>query len=355
MDEISHVMILTGAGFSVDAGLPASVQLCDNLKEYLTELCSDSTNQEAKDLLALFYFLLGCIRFQRGRLGLDPDVGINIEQMATAALRLRSRSTDPLAPYVSFWNEKILEFEARNPDILERFSELIFARLREWLSTPAAHRIEYINRLSDFHNRKMSVHIFTLNYDLLVETALTNAGRSFVNGFKDGSWNPSVYGSNTDLCLFKLHGSLDWIDDEVYGICSLKFGRHPKAEDFEILKPPLLIFGTDSKLTGKDPFLTLVHAFSSGLLKAKVLVVIGYSFSDSYINEIIAQRLRENLSLRVLIVAPHAGPLQRTHTFLAGNPRVRTVEMKAASALNEGHVRRAVMELHDQVNTEVPF
>jgi NAD-dependent SIR2 family protein deacetylase len=355
MENVFPVMILTGAGFSVDAGLPESVQLCYKLKEYLTELCGDFGNQEATNHLALFYFLVGCIRFQRGRMGQDPDGNINIEQVATAALRLRSRGTDPLAPYVSFWNEKILQFEANNPQILERFSEMIFARLRAWLATPAPHRIEYINRLADIQNQDTSVQIFTLNYDLLIEAALTNAGKHFINGFKNGSWSASIYESSADLAVFKLHGSLDWIDDEVYGVCSLEFDRHPKAEDFEILKPPLLIFGTDAKMTGKDPFLTLVHAFSAGLLKSKVLVVIGYSFSDLHINEIVAQRLRDNLSLRVLIVAPQAESLQRAHSFLAGNPRVRTLEMKAANALNDGYVRRMVAELREQVNTEIPF
>ena len=57
--------------------------------------------------------------------------------------------------------------------------------------------------------------------------------------------------------------------------------RHPRAEDFEANATPLLILCTDSKLTGKDPFLTLVHAFAEQLRTTNVLLAIGYSFSDA--------------------------------------------------------------------------
>ena len=39
-----------------------------------------------------------------------------------------------------------------------------------------------------------------------------------------------------------------------------------------------------------------VHAFAEQLRSAQVLVAIGYSFSDVYINEIVEQRMRETNS-----------------------------------------------------------
>lgn len=339
----------------MDAGLPHSVTLAEKLKGFLIGQAGETKNEEGKVLLGLLYFILGGIRFQWGRLGDDPDQAINIEQIATAALRLRLRHNDPLAPYVSAWADRIMSLEAQQAGALERFSDTIFARLKEWLATPAPERIEYVNRMADLHDREACISIFSLNYDLLIETALTNAYRPFVNGFREGRWQPEVFSATDAIRLYKLHGSLDWVDDEMHGICSLTYDRHPRAEDFEVNKSPLLIFGTDFKLSGKDPFLTLVHAFSEQLRATQVLVAIGYSFSDQYINDIVEQRMRDNLPLRLLIVSPNADQIKRRVSFLENSPRVATIEGAAQEALNSGKVRNHVLHLLKETKQEAPF
>jgi len=355
MSRSKVVSCLAGGGLSVDAGLPDSVELANKFKVYLQELAGDSKNCEAKSQLELLYFLLGGIRFQRARHGIDPDQPINIEQIATAALRLKYRRDDPLAPYVASWNEKIAEFEAEEEGALDRFGEVIFARLKDWLATPTKEKIDYINRLGDLHRDNTHVALFTLNYDLLIETAFANANRKLVNGFKDGQWDPRLFHEMDAMRLYKLHGSLDWVDDEMHGICSLRYDRHPRAEDFEANAAPLLIFGTDSKLTGKDPFVSLVYAFSEQLRGTNVLVVIGYSFSDVYVNEIIAQRMRDNLRLRLVIVSPHAHDLKQSKSFLENSPRVTAIDSKAFAALNNGVVRDVVGRLVEETIEEAPF
>lgn len=349
------IAFLTGAGFAVDAGLPHSAALASKLKEYLVSLAAGPNNQEAKIQLSLLYFLLGGIRFQWGRLGSDPDQSINIEQIATAALRLRHRGSDPLSPYVASWSEKITEFEAAQQGVLEKFSEVIFARLRQWLTTPAADKIEYVNRIGDLHDKDTSVSIFSLNYDLIIESAFASTKRPLANGFKGGRWDPRLLRDHKRIRLFKLHGSLDWVDDEMHGICSLSFDRHPKAEDFEELKPPLLIFGTDAKLSGKDPFLTLTHSFSEELRVANLLVVIGYSFTDHHINEIIEQRMRENLPLRMIVVSPSSSRIKDSRAFLEKNPRVLPIDAEAKAALNDGLVKQTVIDLLRETAVEAPF
>jgi hypothetical protein len=355
MPRSVNVNFLVGAGLCVDAGLPHSVELAERLKGYLEEQSRNGAADDSKIQIALLYFLIGGIRYQWARLGHDPDEAINIEQIATAALRLRHRGSDPLAPYVASWSEKILEFEGNSEGVFGRFSELIFARLKEWLATPQRSRIEYINRLADLHDSKVRVSIFSLNYDLVVETAFTNAERKFVNGFNNGRWDPNLFEESSAICLYKLHGSLDWVDDEMYGICSLEFDRHPKAEDFEANALPLLIFGTDAKLSGKDPFLTLVHAFSEHLRVANVLVAIGYGFTDVYVNEIVDQRMRDNLSLKLIIVSPHAERIKKASPFLDNNPRVLALESSALDALNNGVVRDAVVRTIREAKQEIPF
>ena len=86
-----------------------------------------------------------------------------------------------------------------------------------------------------------------------------------------------------------------------------------------------------------------------------MLVVIGYSFSDTYVIEIIAQRMRDNLPLRVIIVSPHAGDLKQSNSFLENSPRVTTIDSKALPALNNGVVRDVVARLLEETLEEAPF
>jgi len=113
----------------------------------------------------------------KGGQGANPDQPVNIEQIATAALRLRFRHEDPLAPYVSGWSDRIVDLEGQQDGALERFSDVIFARLKEWPATPSPQQIEYLNRITDLLGREACISIFSLNYDLLLETALVNAQR----------------------------------------------------------------------------------------------------------------------------------------------------------------------------------
>src|SRR6266403_4934956 len=136
MSAPAKVNYLIGAGLCVDAGLPHSVALAQRLKTYLEEESGAAQTIDAKTNVGLLYFLVGGIRFQRARLGIDPDQLINIEQIATAALRLQHRRNDPLAPYVASWSEKIMEFEGQSHAVFSRFSDVIFARLKQWLATP---------------------------------------------------------------------------------------------------------------------------------------------------------------------------------------------------------------------------
>ena len=141
----------------------------------------------------------------------------------------------------------------------------------------------------------------------------------------------------------------------MYGICSLIFDRHAKAEDFEVRKATAPIFGTNSKLTGRDPFLTLVHAFAQQLRSAQILVAIGYSFSDKYINEIIEQRMRDNLPLRLVLVSPDADTIKQSRPFLENSPRVTPIKLGAKEAVNGGSVRDVILHLLQETQQEAPF
>ena len=212
-------------------------------------------------------------------------------------------------------------------------------------------------RLADLCDVASGVDIFTLNYDLGVETALTTAKKTFCNGFQDGgTWNPAQLEKQERIRLLKLHGSLDWVEDEIYGICSLEFPRHENAENMigEETRPAL-IFGTANKLSPREPFLTLAYYFSKSVLRSPVLAVIGYSFGDEYVNQIIEQGIRRNPKLRVVVVSPNASKSIEKLSFLRGYPRVTHIDEKAEVALNTGSLLARIGENLDDIEEEEPF
>jgi hypothetical protein len=368
MTETRRITVLAGAGLCKDAGLPTSTELAAMLQTVLVEVSTSFSERipqqerhRAKLHLATYRFLNGAIRFQQGILDQDPSQQINIEQIAVAAEELQNRAFNPLSPYTSGWHDRLVELERQAPDLLSTFTDFIYSQLEHWLELPEANvgKVHYIRNLADVCNDGYGLDIFTLNYDLCVETALTiYAKKKFENGFTEESgWQPDSLQENAQIRLFKLHGSLDWVEDSAYGLCSLRYPRHKYAENIEGENvKPLLIFGTAHKLTPREPFLSLAYTFSQTVLATTVLVIIGYSFGDEYVNQIVRQGIEKNPKLRVLVIAPGADTLVAKTPFLQGRtPRVVSLALKAAEALAEGRYLRAVRDLIAGASSEEPF
>jgi hypothetical protein len=365
MSGQTRVTMLTGAGLCKDAGLPTSTELANKLQEALiSSASSDGSSQEDRDRaklhLATYRFLNGGIRFQLGILDRDPNQAINIEQIAVAAEELQNRSLNPLSPYASGWHDRLVEIERRAPDILSTFTSFIYSQLEHWLSLndERTAKLHYLRNLFEICNDKCGVDIFSLNYDLCIETALQRyAKRDFTNGFTEEGWDPETFDKDALIRLYKLHGSLDWVEDEAYGLCSLQYPRNKWAENIEgESAKPLLIFGTAHKLTPREPFLSLAYAFSQAVLKTTVLAIIGFSFGDEYVNQIIRQGIEKNPRLRVLVVAPHANSQIQQVSFLQGRaPRVEPLDATASEALTNGSFLNRLRGLLERASDDEPF
>ncbi len=354
-----RIAFLVGAGLVQDAHLPLSNELTRKLRDTLLKSCDDEKVDDAKRRLAalhlaLFRFLSGGIHFQEGILNRDPDLPVNIEQLAVAALELQARFQNPLAPYTSGWHQRLVELEAQEPSLLSGFVEFIYSQLTEWLAFRDVQDIAYLARLADAC-KNTGVDVFSLNYDLCIETALTHWDQSFVNGFTPEGWRPvELNGNDCPLRLFKLHGSLDWVEDEEFGLCSLRYPRHKFAGDMEGVRRPLLIFGTHHKLSPREPFLSLAYQFSQRVLDTSLLVVIGYSFGDAHVNEIVIQGVRRNPRLHVVVVSPEFPSFVQTHPQLSRNPRVVLMPSTARDALNNGGLLQRIKNRIKEIG-EVPF
>jgi len=151
--------------------------------------------------------------------------------------------------------------------------------------------------------RENPVEIFTTNYDLLMEQALEGIHVPYFDGFP-GSREPffNFQAMESDIpsqwaCLWKLHGSISWYQDSKNRV----FRSSSDEESISNLsdKGPinLSIHPSHRKYeeSRKMPYLAMMDKFGNFLKQPNsVLVMCGYSFGDSHINDVIEQGIESN-------------------------------------------------------------
>ncbi|RLA53893.1 MAG: hypothetical protein DRR42_03500 [Gammaproteobacteria bacterium] len=172
-------------------------------------------------------------------------------------------------------------------------------------------------------NKDLSrISIFTTNNDLLSEKALDALNINFNNGFGGGLdrvFNPArfhyTFSKKIDanlekfepldnmVYLHKLHGSISWVEQENNSLFNIQeipvIGGQLKGD-----KKHVLIYPTPLKQTQSlgSPYSDLIREFQTKLsLPNSVIFIIGYSFSDEHLNNIIYQSLASNSSISVVI------------------------------------------------------
>lgn len=159
----------------------------------------------------------------------------------------------------------------------------------------------------NFINRDYEKEIFTLNYDLLVEKALEKASLPYFSGFI-GNVKPffitdsvedfqGVYVKQSWVKLWKLHGSLNFVKDASDKIC---IDNSVKSSENLLIYPSM-----DKYLSSrKAPYISYLDRLRKYLInKEKIVFVLGYSFGDDHINEVIVNGLNNNHRLSVIAFA----------------------------------------------------
>lgn len=175
-----------------------------------------------------------------------------------------------------------------------------------------------INRNKDLSR----INVFTTNNDLFNETALDSLNIHYINGFSGGLkkyFNPAffnyTYSKRMDtslekfepvknmLYLYKIHGSVNWVEDS--SNANNYFNIRELVEIPDGYDGAAMIYPTPLKQNKSlgSPYVDLFREFQHKLLEPNsVLFVIGYSFSDEHINDIIYRSLVTNSSLILCIV-----------------------------------------------------
>ena len=141
----------------------------------------------------------------------------------------------------------------------------------------------------------LPVELFTVNYDLLLESGLENNRVPYFDGFvgtvragfhtelvegkagSDREWMPAFF-----VRLWKLHGSVNWAWDKDRQI--VRLGQPVPEGD------AAAIFPSDTKYeeSRRVPFVVLQDRFRRALHEPETLLLItGYSFGDPHLNDMI--------------------------------------------------------------------
>ncbi len=221
-------------------------------------------------------------------------------------------------------------------DLIEIIEQIIFEKININLSDTSYQAVldtyKTFYQKVTYRNKDLSrVNIFTTNNDLFNERVLDNLNINYNNGFGGGLerfFNPARFGYTFSkkietsiekyealdnmVYLYKLHGSINWIEKEgnsLFNIQEINIKHTDKKPTESVLIYPNPLKQSKS-LT--SPYTDIIREFQKKLLlQNSVLFVIGYSFSDDHLNNIIYQALSSNSSISIVIFGNYDKPIYK--------------------------------------------
>lgn len=182
--------------------------------------------------------------------------------------------------------------------------------------------------MKTFSDRLYGLRLYTCNYDKLFKALLSQKGIECFDGFANAPSSESYFESLPDLqrilagkdqnIHYNLHGCASWTlyDKNISQLPGYQFLN----SEFEQLYNPVsvkeiergknilltnIITGFQKvQRTAISPFRQIFSAFDLDCLEAKIICIVGYSFSDEHINDIISNARKFNKDLKIIIVDP---------------------------------------------------
>lgn len=265
-----HVCFLLGAGASKACGLPD----IHNLQNRVSKGLNDKENN---------FFKCQVVKKR------------NLEQILSRLRRiaiLLDNQTDTV--------DGLTAQQARKLD--EKVCQLIVKELN--VNNLCLSAMEHFSVWAYQANYQLPIEIFTVNYDLALETALESLQVPYFDGFigtlqanfhtelveaspeDTSNWLPSFL-----LRVWKLHGSVNWVWKNERKAEIIRLGYVVRDES------PVAIYPSDAKYdeSRRVPFIVFQDRFRRALYQPETLMIIsGYSFGDEHINEIIFEAARRH-------------------------------------------------------------
>jgi len=288
---------LLGAGFSIPAGLPSHGSVTKLAVEKFVQLESQygrlsiignespkalASNSETKPMLAALFI-------QQVFEALGDDIVFDEFYKITRLFfsskgRIRvSRMPSTLAKE---WEELIQQRKFSVSSIDNALGDAVAKVITQ--QTADSFNLEYVDRFVA-HCEETKAHVFTTNYDLLIEQAL---GRRGLLPNVAGTENPPHVNSPLSSSrLYKLHGSLDW--DIQPSFHDRPLTDYPITSQRNVHSGGLQNMALDDseKLSQACFRLSSLVELDQLWSTFKRITAIGFSFSDYYINGAIFHRM----------------------------------------------------------------
>ncbi len=325
---INKSLFFLGAGFSFGTGCKTSVEMFADLRKRIFDEQDETFNQTQKEALK---FLIACLQYHSEWRTMESSNGItfnpNIEELALLIRRIKNRENFLPYPITGNWADKLVTLESQyftesknislspGDGLFESLEKILKNLLRdEWFKINCD--LSFMNPLLELIKStpkdEYRFDIFSLNNDLVIEEYFTTRNEIPWRGFVEGKWQGIDKDEMNDplgrINLFKLHGSIDWVRLEDMDVWEEPKLDDKNRENIQEKHNPYLIFGQGTKTFSVEPFFSLINHFNHQLnagLK-DYFFVIGYSFFDPYINNLLFNAVR-NLR-KLIIVNPYFGP-----------------------------------------------
>lgn len=321
LDEVFNgTIFLLGAGASYELGCKVSTGMLQSLKEDIYNIKQDDPiyGDYRESFTELYNFLNACLAYQsHARNANSTSVSNNIyqsnvEDFILTLRKIINRDSILPLPLVGSWSDKLMLLQIRQKNIFHIFLDFIYKSLVHWLKHESDDKLNiFFKPIKEFIESTIEedykLRFFSLNYDLTLEHNFNRTGTHIVNtGFNKQEWNFNfMQNSSARIDLYKIHGSLDWYIDKEKEIIQYDIEHKAinESSDPSEIKPHIIL-GFENKLFSIDPFFTLIQELIVKLKDAKLIIVIGYSFFDNYLNNIIMQSIAKESSKKLLIVDP---------------------------------------------------
>lgn len=318
------------------------------MTEKLVEGVGESSRPGSTEVSALHFVCASLMAHDAATRGQSPFTGLDVERVFTAIELLAERDDLEVTPFVASWrqgvdlwdsnrfsggpgrfNKRLQEALLDSPSFggaekliselidsktgtaadgttYRNLSKSMLRQLGELVST-TRKQVTYLSPLVE-RARDDGLTIATLNYDLSIEHAAQAGGVTCDTGIsgwlRTGRW----IWPETGVRLLKLHGSIDWVWEEL----ETGTGNLPRRGIFlrnELERAdraqPALVFGHRGKLRAEGPFLGLLAELEAMMARVTHLTVVGYSFRDDHVNEIISRWTFENPARTLTVVDPN--------------------------------------------------
>jgi hypothetical protein len=291
-------VIILGSGASAAHGVPGMGPLAVHLASSVTP--ANWTAEEAQEW----------VRFQ-DRLTAHDDL-----ETALTAVRLTERQTIFVA-----WRTRDLLL----PADLAALSALLVDRR----ALPLARLLKHL-----FTSTHRTLHVVTPNYDRLAEYAADAAEAATFTGFGQGylqtrARSPdqrlAIRGEQVrTLCVWKVHGSLDWYQDAQGQIV----GVRTASETPTGFTPLMITPGVDKyRLTHGEPFRTILSCSDKALDEARAYFCVGYGFNDEHVQTKLIERCDRD-SVPLVVITKVLTPTAKA--FLSGGKCRRYLALEEA-------------------------